>query len=269
MRWATGLYLRLIGVHLRGQLQYRGSFALDLLSQGLITLVGFITVAAVMQRFGSIGGWRLGEIAFLYGLVEASFATMDMVFSGFDPDTFSQHVRRGTFDQWLLRPVQLPLQVFASEFVLRRLGRLAQGVGVFALGVQLAGVQWTAGKLLYLPVVYVSTVDFFGGLFVIGSAICFWTVQSTEAINIFTYGGAEMMAYPMHIYGPGLRRFFTYVVPAALLVYYPALYFLDKPDPFGLPGFFRFLAPLAGAAVLAAAFAFWRFGVTRYTSTGT
>jgi ABC-2 type transport system permease protein len=267
--WAFSLYLRLIGIRLRSQLQYRLSFFLDVLGQALITLISFITLAAVMQRFGSIGGWQLGEVAFLYGLTETSFATMDLVFSGFDPDYFSQQVRIGTFDQLLLRPVGLRLQVFASEFVLRRLGRIAQGVAVFVLGVQLAQVQWTAGKLAYLPVVFLSTVAFFGGLFVIGAAMCFWTVQSTEAINIFTYGGAEMMAYPMHIYSTGLRRIFTYLVPAALMVYYPALYFLDKPDPLGLPAFMPFLAPLAGAAVLAVAFTFWDIGVRRYTSTGT
>jgi ABC-2 type transport system permease protein len=55
----------------------------------------------------------------------------------------------------------------------------------------------------------------------------------------------------------------------ALLVYYPALFFLGKPDPLGLPPIMQFLAPLAGFGVLAVAFAFWNFGVRKYTSTGT
>ena len=59
-----------------------------------------------------------------------------------------------------------------------------------------------------------------------------------------------------------------FVVPGALLVYYPALFFLGKPDPLGLPPFMPFLAPLAGFGALAA-FAFWNLGVRRYTSTGT
>jgi ABC-2 type transport system permease protein len=104
---------------------------------------------------------------------------------------------------------------------------------------------------------------------VIGATLCFWTVQPIEAVNIFTYGGSEMLSYPAHIYGDWLRRFFTFVVPGALLVYYPALYFLDKPDPTGLPAFAPFLAPLAGFGVLALAFAFWGVGVRHYTSTGT
>jgi ABC-2 type transport system permease protein len=250
-------------------MQYRASFLLDAATTALVSVGYFVTLAAVLGRFGQVGGWRLGEVAFLFGLVGASFGLMDMVFSGYDPDIFSQHVRRGTFDLFLLRPLGLPLQVFTSEFALRRVGRIAQGLAVLALSIGLSGAHWTLAKTLYLPVVVTSTVAFFGGLFVIGSTICFWTVQSVEVMNVFTYGGTEMLSYPMHIYADWLRRFFTYVLPAAVVVYHPALFFLDKPDPLGLPAWLPFASPLAGAAVLAAAFAFWRVGVRRYTSTGT
>jgi ABC-2 type transport system permease protein len=76
------------------------------------------------------------------------------------------------------------------------------------------------------------------------------------------------MSYPMSIYQDWMRRFFTFVIPAALLNYYPAVDFLDKPDPFNLPPFAPFLAPLAGGGMLAAAFVFWRFGIRHYASTG-
>ncbi len=263
------LYYRLISISMRSQMQYRFAFVVDVLSVLFITAIEFGTLAAVFARFGHIGGWTLGEVAFLYGLVETAFATMDMIFSGFDPDYFSSLIQRGQFDQMLIRPVSLPLQMFGQVFMLRRLGRIAQGVFIFGLSVWLTSLEWTPGKALYLPVVFVSTVAFFGGLFVIGATICFWTVQSLEAINIFTYGGTTMLAYPLHIYGVWMQRFFTFVVPGALLIYYPALYFLGKPDPLGLPLFMPFLAPLAGFGVLAIAFAFWSFGVRKYTSTGT
>jgi ABC-2 type transport system permease protein len=112
-------------------------------------------------------------------------------------------------------------------------------------------------------------VALFGGLFVAGATLCFWTVESIEVVNIFTYGGTSMMSYPLHIYHDVLRKIFLYVVPAGLVIYYPALYFLGKPDPLGLPPFTPFLAPLAGFGTLAAAFALWHYGVRKYTSTGT
>lgn len=263
------LYLRFLSIHFRSQLQYRVSFALDVVGTFFVTFVYFITLAAVFTRFRSIGGWTLGEVAFLYGQVELAFGLMDMIFSGFDPDFFSMQIRRGVFDQMLLRPLGLFQQIFSSEFLLRRLGRILQGVVILGASLALAPIVWTPAKIFYLPVVILSTVVFFGGLFVIGAALCFWTVQPVEAINILTYGGSELLSYPTHIYTDWLRRFFTFVVPGAVLVYYPALYFLDKPDPTHLPHFMPFLAPLAGFGVLGAAWAFWSVGVRHYTSTGT
>jgi ABC-2 type transport system permease protein len=267
--WSTiDLYRRLIGMQIRAQLQYRAAFFLDLVGSGLGTGIWFLSLALILQRFESVGGWKLGEVAFLYGMVEAAFGAMDMIFSGFDPSFFGQQVRRGSFDQLLLRPVHITLQVLGSQFVIRRLGRVVQGAAVLAVALALVDVRWTLGKILYLPVVLVSLVCFYGGLFITGATITFWTVESIEVINIFTYGGSEMMSYPMHIYREWMRRFFTFIVPAIFLNYYPALFFLDKPDPFGLPPFAPFLAPIAGLGVLGVALAFWRFGIRHYQSTG-
>ncbi|MDO8971849.1 MAG: ABC-2 family transporter protein, partial [Saprospiraceae bacterium] len=208
------------------------------------------------------------EVAFLAGCIEMSFATMDMIFSGFDPDAFSVLIRTGALDQMLLRPLPITVQIFGSRFQLRRVGRIFEGFVILIIALNLAPVHWTLEKSLYFPVVFFSQVMAFGGLFIMGSTLTFWTVQPVEAVNILTYGGNELMTYPATIYPLWLQRFFTYVVPFVFLNYYPALYFLDKPDPLGLTPAAPFLAPLAGAAMLAAAFAFWRFGLDHYQSTG-
>jgi ABC-2 type transport system permease protein len=142
-------------------------------------------------------------------------------------------------------------------------------VVIFAVSLSLTSIRWTVGKIVYLPIVFGSIVLFFGGLYVIGSTSTFWTVQRVEIINIFTYGGSEMMSYPMHIYSQWMRRFFTYILPAIFMNYYPALYLLDKPDPLSMPAFAPFLAPLVGVGLLLASLAFWRFGLRHYTGTGT
>ena len=269
MRHAIDTYRRLIAVRIRSQLQYRVSALLDVVAMAIVTGVEFGALALVFQRFDTIAGWTLGEVAFLYGIVTAAFGTMDLIFGGFDPDTFGPLVQHGTLDQLLLRPVNVTLQVFGSAFLLRRFGKMAQGIAIFCIALSMTDVDWTLAKVIYLPVVFVSQVAFFGGLFIIGATSTFWTVQRIEAINVFTYGGAELMSYPMHIYAKWMRRFFTYVIPMALLNYYPALFFLGKPDPLHGPAWAPFLAPVAGLSTLAAALGFWRFGLGHYTSTGT
>jgi ABC-2 type transport system permease protein len=266
---ALDVYRRLIGVQIHSQLQYRIPFLLDLTATTAVTALTFVTLALILQRFENIGGWTLGEVAFLYGMVETAFGAMDLLFSGFDPPFFGRQVRLGTFDQLLLRPVDITLQILGSRFAIRRLGRVAQGLIILAAATALVGVRWTLAKIVYLPVVFVSQICFFGGLFIVGATITFWTLQSIEVVNIFTYGGSEMMSYPMHIYRDWMRRLFTFVVPAIFLNYYPALFFLDKADPLGLPSFAPFLSPIVGPGVLVMALAFWHFGVRRYQSTGT
>lgn len=268
MLWNVQMYLRLLAVQLRSQMQYRASFWADLLSTGLANGVIFLSVALIVERFGSIGGWSLGEIAFLLGLIEMSFGMMDMIFSGFDPDYFSVLIRQGSFDQVMLRPVGLGWQVLGSRFLLRRIGRILEGLLIFLFSLTQIDVHWTVDKLLYLPVVVVSQVLVMGALFMIGSAITFWTLQSIEAMNILTYGGTELMSYPMHIYPGWMQRFFTFVIPFVFLNFYPALYFLDKPDPLGFPPFAPFLAPFVAAGFFLAALWFWRVGINHYQSAG-
>ena len=270
MRRAFGLYLRLISVSIRSQLQYRLSFFVELLGVGIVTsFAPFATLALILQRFVNIDGWILGEIAFLYGTVETAFGIMDMLFGGFDPGDFGQRVRRGTFDQILLRPSSTTLQVLGSEFTMRRLARIFQGFAVLIFSLLSTNIAWTPLKVVYLPVVIISLVCFFGALFIIGSTITFWTVQSIEVINIFTYGGTEMMSYPMSIYDKWLRQVFTFIIPGIFMNYYPALYILGKPDPLGMPGFTPLLSPVVGVGMMVVALAFWQFGIRHYQSTGT
>lgn len=263
------LYRRLLGVQIRSQLQYRSSFIMDVIATGLITSLQFGTLAFIFQRFGNIAGWKLAEVAFLYGIVESGFGLMDMLFSGFDPGNFGRWTRLGRFDQLLLRPVSITLQVLASEFILRRLGRIFQGGLILFIAVRMLNIVWTWGKVFYLPVVILSVVFFFGGFFIIGATVSFWTLESIEIVNIFTYGGSEMMSYPMSIYQQWMRSFFTYIIPAIFISYYPSLFFLDKPDPFNMPWFTPFLSPLVGAGVLGLSLIFWRFGIRYYQSSGT
>jgi len=269
LRFTWAIYRRLIAIQMRSQLQYRVSFLLEVLSAGITLSMFFLSLALVFDRFGNLAGWTLGEVAFLWGIVEVSFGLMDMLFSGFDPATFGRRIRQGTFDQLLLRPVNITAQVLGDDFVLRRWGRIFQGMIIFAIAMRLAQIHWTLGKVLYLPWVVVGLICFFGGLFMIGATFTFWTVDSIEAMNILTYGGSEMMAYPMHIYPDWLRRTFTYIIPAIFLNYYPALFFLEKPDPFHFPRIMLFIAPGVGIGILLIALTFWRFGIRHYQSTGT
>jgi ABC-2 type transport system permease protein len=263
------LYVRYIAVSLRGQLQYRVNFVLQSLGQFLVTGIEFLGLWALFDRFGSLKGWTLPEVALLYGMISISFALSDALSRGFD--LFGGMVRTGDFDRLLLRPRSTVLQLAGHELTIKRVGRLLQGLFVLlwattALPVQ--SVQWTAAKVALLVSAMAGGTCLFFGLVVIQATIAFWTTETLEIMNSLTYGGEFAAEYPMSIYRPWFRRFFTFVVPLAGANYLPGLAILGKPDPLGTPVVLGWLSPLSGPLFLLLSLQLWRVGVRRYCSTG-
>jgi len=197
-----------------------------------------------------------------------SFALHELFQSAFDNDVFAFYIQRGLFDQMLIRPLPTFFQMATEYFLLRRFGRMTQGLLAFALGVALAQPHWTFAKLFYLPVVIAGGAVFFLAISIVRCTLCFWTVQSTEVVNIFTYGGTTMLQYPLTIYQEWMQKFFVYILPMAFINYFPTLFFLDKMAPFRLPAFVPFLAPVVCIGVFLLSLRVWKFGVAHYTSTG-
>ena len=114
----------------------------------------------------------------------------------------------------------------------------------------------------------VAGIVIFTAIWVIGAAITFWTVETSEVTNVFTYGGEALVSYPMPIYGEGIRWFFTYIVPLAFVSYLPAIYILEKSDPLGLPPILQVCSPIVAGLFLVASRFCWAFGVRHYQGTG-
>ena len=263
---ALGLYLVMIRAQVSAQLQYRASFAVQAVGQFLATFTDFIMLLLLFQQFPNIAGWTLGEVALLYGLGVLAFGISDLLCGGFDG--LSKMIRLGTFDRVLTRPVGTFAQVLASDVQIRRLGRIAQGLITLGFALSWLEVGWTAPKVLVAISAVASGAVIFTAIWVIGAAITFWTVETSEVTNVFTYGGEALVSYPMPIYAEGIRRFFTYVVPLVFVSYLPALFILERPDPLGLPPILQLCSPIVAIAFLLVARCCWALGVRHYQGTG-
>lgn len=260
------LYVCYVAASLRSQMQYRASFIMLTLGHFMMTGLEFLGMAAMFARFGRLQSWSLPEVALFYGMVNMAFALCDASSRGFD--IFGQFVRSGDFDRLLLRPRSTALQLAGHELTLRRVGRLSQGLLVLLWAAAALDVSWSVGRILLLVVALTGGACLFYGLLVLQATLCFWTTESLEIMNTVTYGGVETAQYPLTIYRPWFRRFFTYVVPLACVTYFPALAILDRPDPLGSSRLFQSAAPLIGVAFLAVALKVWGLGVRHYRSTG-
>jgi len=256
----------LVRVQLRKAAEYRLSFLVGLLSSILFIGLEFGSFALVLQRFERMAGWELREVCFLYSMVEIAFGLAYFIFGGFDHRPFSTLVKSGQFDVILLKPVDVTLQILASGLSLQRLGRvLVAFVILFSILPQL---ELTPEAILYMPFVIGGMLLFFGGIFIISSAVTFWTLDSVESLNILTFGVNQLMAYPMTSYQDSLRFFFTFIIPAAFLNYYPAVEMLGKSDPLGLPSSVSYLAPFIGLGTFLLSLVIWRAGLSKYQSSG-
>jgi ABC-2 type transport system permease protein len=261
------LYRRLIAMQVRAQLQYKANVLVDIATYFGVTTLEFITMLLYFVPFPTLLGWHVGEVAMLTAITSFSFGLAELFGAGIDD--FDVPIRQGDFDRVLLRPVQSLILVGSSDFSLRRLGRLTQGITGFILAlVLLHGVSWTPLKLLLLFIGIISGALIFISILLMGATMCFWTVQTTELTSIFYYGGREMLSYPISIYNQAIQGILLFVVPLAFGTYLPTCYLLDRPLPFGLPVWVAFLAPLVSLAFAAFAVRVWSFGVRHYQSTG-
>jgi ABC-2 type transport system permease protein len=260
------LYLRYAAVSLRGQLQYRASAIMQAVGSLAVTAIEFLGIWALFQRFGSLRGWTLPEVALLYGMIEVTFAASHALTRGLD--TFPSLVSSGGFDRLLVRPRSAVLQLLGRELAVRRFGRLVQGLAVLIWAATTLPIEWSALKVLLLLAAMAGGMCLFVGLAVVQATIAFWTVEPLEIMAAFTDGGAYTAQYPMTIYRRWFRTFLTFVVPLACANYLPALAILGKADPLGASVILQWSAPLAGVVFLLLALRLWRAGVRRYMSAG-
>jgi ABC-2 type transport system permease protein len=260
------LWRRLIGAQVRSQLQYRLSMTLDFVGSGLISFVDFLAVLVIFHNVPRLDTWTVREVALLYALSSISFALTDMLIGHLD--LFPQLIRTGNFDVLLVRPRSTLLQVFGSDFAVRRLAKAVQGVAVLVYALSALELHWTAWRIVALVACVPVGCVIFGSVWVVGACIAFWTTDGGEFTNAFTYGGNFMAQYPIDIYSAWLRRFLAYIVPLAFVCYFPALFVLGKPDPLGLPRVLDFSSPAVAAVAACVAGLVWRFAVRHYRSAG-
>jgi ABC-2 type transport system permease protein len=265
---AEGLraYRLIAGMWVRSSMTYRASFLVTVLGNLTVTGLDFVGILLMFSQVDSLGGWSLPEVAFLYGLSVTSFGIADLALGSMD--VLGARMRDGSFDTLLVRPVPVLAQVGADRFALRRLGRITQGAVVLGWALVSVDVDWSAVKVLLVPVMVVSGAAIFSAVFVAGAAFQIYAQDAAEVQNAFTYGGTTLLQYPPTVFGKDLVRGVTFMVPLAFVNWVPAAHVLGRPYPIGLPGWAAFASPLVAVFCCVLAGLAWRTGLRSYRSTG-
>lgn len=254
------LYFKFFAMHLKSRMAYKKSFFFSIVGQFISTFTAFLAVVFLLDRFQSIRGYTLGECLLSASIMWISFPVAEWFFRAFD--RFPNMIRTASFDRVLLRPRSLIFQVMCQEVEFSRIGRLIQGAVTLGIGIACSGVHWTGLRCLCLALMILGGVCVFCALFLIYAAFSFFTLEGLEFMNCFTDGARQHFAYPIEIYGEGILKFGTYIIPYALFQFYPLQYLLGRADA----GYA--LLPLLAPLFFIPAYALWRLGVHKYKSAG-
>lgn len=255
------VYWRYFTMELKSQMQYKISFLLTTLGQFLTAFTMFFGIKFLLGRIGGVDDFTYGQVLLCFSVIMMSFSVGELAGGGLA--TFPGMLREGGLDRILVRPRSVIGQVIMPNMDFSRVGLLIQAAVVLCIAIPASGVQWTWQKILVLGMMTACGSVVFFCLFLILATLSFFTIQPLDCLNILTYGMREFGQYPFSIYGETVLRLLTFVVPLALVQYYPLLYLLDRER-----GILYGFAPLLSLLFLIPAGLLYRIGLRSYQSTG-
>jgi ABC-2 type transport system permease protein len=263
---SAGVYRTMIGSRVRSQVVYRTSFWLNVITSISIGVIEFLELYVILSNVPIFGGLNLQQVALVFALANAGFAFADLVFGQLD--TMPTYLRLGRLETMLVRPMPLMLQLVTSDFQLRRLGRTVISVPIIAVVLPGLNLDYTPATVYLLLITPVIGAAIYGAFFAIAGGLQFFLINGPEFTAAFVYGGGYAGQLPGSVLITPVRVLFTFVFPATVTAYLPALLIMDLPGPAYLPAWLGWFAPLFAAWAWLLAWLAWRAGIRRFTGAG-
>jgi ABC-2 type transport system permease protein len=242
-------------INLKNLLALRGAFWAQVVGMALNNLVFFAIWAVFFGRYEAVGGWRLGDMAALYGMIATSFG-LTAVFAG-GATRLSSFVLEGRLDVALVQPKDPLLHLAASRMRASGIGDV--GSGLLLLG--LSGVVRVDTWPLAATGVLAGTVVLASTAVLVHSLVFFLGAVDALARQLFEFV-VTFSCYPETVASGLLRVVLFTALPAGFVSWLPVSLVRD----FSWGG----LAAALGGAALYATFAVlvFRAGLRRYESSG-
>ncbi len=241
------------------EVEYRANFAANVVMTLFQTLISIMTVQLFFYRTNEIGGWSFFEVLVLLGL----FQSMQGFIAFFLQPNMSRlvsHIRQGTLDFVLLKPVDSQFYVSFRHLVFWRLADIAIGLGIAGYSLIRLGTWPGLEGWLLFGLLLGSAMVIVYSLWMAMMTFSFWAVKVDNLSFLFT-SMFETARFPVTVYRGFLRLLLTYVFPVALITTYPAG---------ALAGRVGWGEAAAGLLLAAVFFTlsrmFWRFALRHYSS---
>lgn len=249
---------------LKARLAYRTDFVVSLISGALVAASGLLYILVLVDGkvIPDLKGWSREEVLFIYGYSMLATGLFGII----SPNLFNfadRYIIQGQFDRILLRPLNTLCQVLFEAFNLEALGNLLVGMAVFVYAKRKLSMTFDLPDFIWLFASSISGAVILLSVFVILSSMSFHFEDRFGIAPPF-YNLITFARYPLPIYNNVIQFILRWVVPFAFVAFYPATYFFSKK---GFE-FFCYFTPVMALLSLSIAILCWRFGVSRYESTG-
>ena len=212
---ATLRFLRaLMATNLRASVALRGAFWMQVVFMLLNNLIFFVMWWVFFYRFDEVNGWRLGDMAAIYGVAAGAFGLF-VVFAG-GARELSRLIAEGDLDCFLTQPKSPLLQSVASR-------SNASGWGDMITAVVLIGMS---GYVRPAVVVTAPVAMLCGGLVflattVVVHSLAFWAGNTGAVARQISDFLIVFSVYPKTIFQGALKFLLYTALPAGFITFLP------------------------------------------------
>ena len=255
--------LLVLRAQLRASISMAAQYRLDFVVEGLLALLWMgVTLVPVYVVFGtraSVAGWTFPETLLVIGWFIALKGFLEGTIAPSLTNVI-EHVRKGTLDFVLLKPVDAQLLVSLSRIEPWRAIDLLGAGAVFLYAFRQIGHSPTLAQVLLACVLLLAALAVLYSIAILVVSIAFFAVRVDNLLYLFQ-SIFDVARWPSSVFRGALAIIFTWVLPLALMTTYPALALLGR---LSTP---TALTALGGTVVFClAARAVWRLSIGRYTS---
>jgi ABC-2 type transport system permease protein len=240
------------------EMEYRGNFFLGILEMFLVIGTSIAAVLVMFEHTTTMNGWTLPQMIVLLGVYYLIQGGVSLIFSP-SFERVMEHVRVGTLDFHLLKPVNTQFLVSTRHLKVVRVADVVLGLVVVIVGLLQIGADVGVGAALLFALSLLFGVMLVYALILGLVTLSFWFVRVENLLAIF-WAFTEAGRFPVDVYPLWLRVSLSTIVPIGIAVTAPANAIAGRMDWIAV-------ALLGAGTVLAVGVAslLWRWGLRSYT----
>jgi ABC-2 type transport system permease protein len=263
----TGYYLRnylqFVKLNIQTWAEGKLDFVIGIVAIFLTNVTTVVFFWVIFQHIPTLNGWSFAQLLFMFGFLALSTGIWHVFLTGCSPWSIDRLIRRGELDRYMLRPANTLALVIMRNIDEDGLGDMAAGIMLLIYSSSLLGIMWSPQMLLVLTALMAGSVLVVFAITLFISSIAFWVTSVNSLMELF-WSAIRFAEYPIDIFSTGMVWILTYIFPIGFASFYPSQFFLQNVQ--WMP--FAYATPLIGIALLAIAYASWRYGIKNYASVG-